>query len=154
MNKEMQSIIRNLQNTISGEPWYGKPISVLMAEVDSSKASVRPYNKGHSLNDILYHMIFWSEYTIHCVNLNSPVGGFEKLDWPALVPTEDSWQNGISEFKNIHQKLIELLQTKEDEFLKVMIPGTNYNFRFLLNGLIQHNIYHGGQIAYLTKILE
>jgi hypothetical protein len=24
MNKEIQSIIRNLQNTLTGEPWFGR----------------------------------------------------------------------------------------------------------------------------------
>jgi len=28
-----------------------------------------------------------------------------------------------------------------------------YNYRFLLNGLMQHNIYHLGQIAFLKNLL-
>ena len=52
-----------------------------------------------------------------------------------------------------HQHIIALLQTKDDEFLKEIVDYRKYNFRFLLNGLIQHNIYHIGQIAYIKKIL-
>ena len=59
----------------------------------------------------------------------------------------------MAELKTIHKKIVILLATKEESFLKDMIPGRKFNFRFMMNGLIQHNIYHAGQIAYLKKLL-
>ncbi len=34
-----------------------------------------------------------------------------------------------------------------------IIPGLNYTNYFLICGLIQHDIYHAGQIALLKKAL-
>src|ERR1041384_7534740 len=34
---------------------------------------------------------------------------------------------------------------------KGMVPGTPYNVYFLLHGVIQHDLYHAGQIALLKK---
>jgi hypothetical protein len=45
------------------------------------------------------------------------------------------------------------LKKKEDAFLEEKVDYRNYNFRFLLNGLVQHDIYHLGQIAYVGKML-
>ena len=58
------------------------------------------------------------------------------------------------ELKSIHEKIIALLQLKDDEWLKEKVNFRDFDNRFLLNGLIQHNIYHLGQIAYLKKQLE
>jgi hypothetical protein len=56
--------------------------------------------------------------------------------------------------KATHNKIIDLLKHKKDDnFLGDIVPLRKYNFRFLLNGLIQHNIYHLGQVAYLKKML-
>jgi hypothetical protein len=35
--------------------------------------------------------------------------------------------------------------------LNELIPGERYTFYYLLHGVIQHNLYHAGQIAILKK---
>jgi hypothetical protein len=59
----------------------------------------------------------------------------------------------LDEFEQLHKKLVAELQTKDDAFLSEMVDYREYNSRFLLNGLAQHNIYHLGQIAYLKNLL-
>ena len=51
-------------------------------------------------------------------------------------------------------KRIEKNKKNDDDFLLEMVDYRKYNFRFLINGMIQHNIYHLGQIAYLKKLLD
>ena len=75
------------------------------------------------------------------------------MDWREIDPAIHNWKKGIEEFKEIHQHIVSILETKNDEFLSEMVKGRKFNFRFMLNGLIQHNIYHLGQIAYLNKLL-
>ncbi len=40
-----------------------------------------------------------------------------------------------------------------DERLGETVPGRNYAFYNLFHGIVQHSIYHGGQIAILKKAL-
>jgi hypothetical protein len=78
----------------------------------------------------------------------------EANDWRNIDPKIHTWKKGIEQLKATHNKIIELLKQKEDDnFLGDIVPLRKYNFRFLLNGLIQHNIYHLGQVAYLKKML-
>jgi hypothetical protein len=60
----------------------------------------------------------------------------------------------VKQLKEAHEQIINLLRHKDDGFLSEMVDFRKYNFRFLLNGLIQHNIYHLGQIAYVKKLLS
>ena len=78
----------------------------------------------------------------------------EQLDWREINPKIHTWEKGLAEFKDIHKKIVELLNQKDDKFLREIVDYRKYNFRFLLNGLIQHNIYHIGQVAYVKKLLE
>jgi uncharacterized damage-inducible protein DinB len=155
MNKEIKSIITNLEKVTTGQPWYGRSVYEMLDEIDPAIVYKKP-NKQHSLAELLYHMITWADFTLHRImgDKEKDMAAFEELDWREIDPTVHTWQKGLAEFKAIHEKIIELLNEKDDEFLKGIVDYRKYNFRFLLNGLIQHNIYHIGQVAYVKKLLQ
>ncbi len=155
MNKETQSIINNLENTLSGQPWFGRAVYELLGEIDESKVSIKPNNTEHSILELLWHMNTWAAFVLAHLEQRSAeeIKAVEADDWRTIDPSKHSWQKGMAELKAIHKKVADQLETKEDPFLKDMVPGRKFNFRFMLNGLIQHNIYHAGQIAYLNKML-
>jgi hypothetical protein len=78
----------------------------------------------------------------------------DQIDWRPLDPAVHSWEEGLRQFQQLNQQIIAILQGKDDDFLKEIVDFRQYNFRFLLNGYIQHNIYHIGQVAYCKKLLE
>lgn len=156
MNNEIQSIIRNLENTLDGTPWYGRPVYAILREVDSSIAYKKPTEDSHSLIELLYHMLTWAEFTLKRIEKDdiNDLAAFEKLDWREIDPKIHDWDEGLAAFIAAHQQIISLLHTKDDALLNEIVDYRQYNFRFLLNGLIQHNIYHLGQAAYLKKLLD
>ena len=152
---EIQSIIRNLENTLDGDPWYGRPVYAVLREVDSSIAYKKPTPGSHSLIDLLYHMLTWAEFTLKRIEKDdiNDLDAFEKLDWREIDPKLHDWDEGLAAFIVAHQQIIALLHTKKDTFLDEIVDYRQYDFRYLVNGLIQHNIYHLGQVAYLKKLL-
>ena len=156
MNKEVQSIIRNLQNTLNGEPWFGRALYPIMEEVDTSKVYTKPNGTEHSLIELIYHMITWARFCLLQLKNASPgeLKETEGLDWREINPKTHTWQKGMAELKEIHKEIISILETKNDELLAQIVQGRKFNHRFMLNGLIQHNIYHLGQIAYIKKLLS
>jgi len=157
MNKETQYIIKTFESTLNGQPWFGRSVYDLLQEIDQSKINIKPNNATHSLIELIWHMNTWSEFTLAALENRSieQIKEIEALDWREIDSKVHGWQKGIEQLKTIHNKIIELLkQKKEDSFLSDIVPNRQYNFRFLLNGVIQHNIYHAGQVAYLNKMLE
>ncbi len=156
MNKELQSIIRNLENTLDGTPWYGRPVYAILREISPAIAYKKPSVNSHSLAELLYHMLTWAEFTLKRLERDhsQDLAAFEKLDWRPIDPAVHDWDEGLAAFIATHQQIIALLQTKDEFFLSETVDYRQYNFRFLLNGLIQHNIYHLGQIAYAVKLLS
>jgi uncharacterized damage-inducible protein DinB len=156
MTKELQSIIRNLENTLNGTPWFGRAVYEILSETDESKASIKPGDTEHSLLELLYHMITWAEFTLNRIQNDGSrdVKYFEDLDWRTIDPKKHDWKKGLAELKKVHEEIVNSLQGRDDAFLNEKVDHREYNYRFLLNGLIQHNIYHLGQIAYLNKLLN
>jgi len=155
MQRKIEAIIKRLETVNSAEPWFGRAVYSLLEEVNSRKVYIKPNNSEHSLIEILYHMITWAEFTLKRIEKNkikNPTTA-EELDWRRIDPKVHTWKKGITEFKAIHKKITELLKKKDDDFLNEIVDYRKYNFSFLINGMIEHNIYHSGQIAYLNKLL-
>lgn len=153
-NKEVQSIITNLERVLNGQPWYGEAVMPMLRKIHPAVVYINPKN-SHAAIEIVYHMITWAEFTLSRVQKkqNYDLQTAEQMDWRIIDPKVQTWVKALNEFEQLHKQLVTELQTKDDDFLSEMVDYREYNFRFLLNGLIQHNIYHLGQIAFLKNLL-
>jgi len=156
MRKQIGHIISSLHTVVEGEPWFGKPVMTVLHEVDPKIVYKKPNDASHSLIELLYHMITWAEFTLKRIEgeEDDDITAFDKLDWRQIDTNGHTWDKAVAQFKVTNDLIIEALQAKNDEFLGGKVDYREYNFRFLLHGLIQHNIYHAGQIAYLRKLLS
>jgi len=155
MNKETQSISRNIQNILNGEPWFGRPVFAILNEIDPKIVYKKPDGDAHSIAELLYHMITWAEFCLRQLEKADKklIEEIQARDWRNIEPSVHPWKNGLEELRTIHDQIIEALESKDDEWLKEKVHFRKFNYRFMLNGLIQHDIYHLGQIAYVKKLL-
>jgi uncharacterized damage-inducible protein DinB len=152
MPNEIQSIINNLQELLNGEPWYGQSVNTIFKTIDAKNVYKKPSENSHSLIQLLYHMNSWAEFTLAQIeNKVTDVSVFENKDWIEINPAEHTWEEGVKQFNSVNEEIINKLQKKSDDFLDGAVSYRDYDFRYLLNGLIQHGIYHLGQIVYLNK---
>ncbi len=153
-NEEVQSIIINLERVLTGQPWYGEAVMPMLRKIHPAVVYINPKN-SHAAIEIVYHMITWAEFTLSRVQKkqNYDLQTAEQMDWRIIDPKVQTWAKALDEFEELHKQLIVELKTKDDAFLNETVDYREYNFRFLLNGLIQHNIYHLGQIAFLKNLL-
>ena len=155
MNKETQYIIKSFESTLSGQPWFGRAVYEILEEVDEAKANIKPNGSDHSMIVLLWHMNTWAEFVLASLENKTvdEMKAIEANDWREIDPKVHTWKKGMEQLKATHSKIIEILNKKEDSFLSEIVPTRKFNFRFMLNGLVQHNIYHLGQVAYVKKML-
>jgi uncharacterized damage-inducible protein DinB len=156
MNKEIQYIAEQLKEAYEGDPWFGRNAKVLLSEINETNAFERP-NKQHSILELVWHMNTWREFVISRIKKEKEkdLPYFETMDWRELDHSNKNlWQQGLQRLQQTQDNLLEILQNQNDELLDQMVEERNYNYRKLLNGVIQHDIYHLGQIAYIKKLLQ
>lgn len=155
MNTEIQIISKALQEVLSGEPWYGKSFSVLLEEINRDNFYRKPNDQSHSAADLLYHLITWAEFTQYRLERKQQdIKEVEAMDWREIDPAEHTREKGMAQFHTSVEAIVALLENKDDQMLEEKVDYREYNFRCLLNGVIQHTIYHLGQIAYVNKLLQ
>lgn len=155
MNNELKMYAAQLTENFSGEPWFGRNIQVILGEINEEIASQKPSGQ-HSILELLYHMINWRLFTISRLEKSSStIKSFEENDWQVLDHNDKSlWQKGIEQLNMTQHKLVYLLKSMNDEELQNPVHERDYENRTLINGIIQHDIYHLGQIAYIKKMLS
>jgi uncharacterized damage-inducible protein DinB len=81
-------------------------------------------------------------------------------DWPETgAPTEQKWQSYVEDLKLVNVNLIGIIQNLPEEQWGEPIDDQRgdrpvVTYEDLILGLIQHHIYHAGQIAILLRITQ
>ena len=157
MNKQTQAIIKSFEDTLNGQPWFGRAVYEILGEADEANVYTKPNGTEHSMIDLLWHMNTWAEFVLGSLENRSAddMKAIEANDWREIDPKTHTWKKGLDQLKATQNQIFEILKQKtDDNFLSDIVPLRKFNFRYMLNGLIQHNIYHLGQLAYLKKMLE
>jgi hypothetical protein len=77
--------------------------------------------------------------------------GTEK-DWPAAINTgAEAWAAAKSHLFETAENLAQTIEAFADARLSDTVPGREYDFYYLFHGVIQHSLYHAGQIALLRR---
>jgi uncharacterized damage-inducible protein DinB len=149
----------DLTEVLQGNPWYGPSVYEIIEQVSFEAAFEKPPGSVHSIAGILLHMISWTEEVIDRMNgLPSQVPS--SGDWPdPSTPDEQKWQNYVSDLKLVNVNLLGIIQNFPEEQWNDHVTGTVENepgttFDALVKGLIQHHIYHSGQVSLLLRIID
>jgi uncharacterized damage-inducible protein DinB len=148
--KEVSRICDQLERAHRGGAWHGPSLREVLADVDSNTASARPIANGHSIRELVIHVMVWEiEAAARLVGK-----GCDDLPLAEAWPEHRTeWNELLLELDAAHEGLMSAIGALDDEALDNPVngnPGTTYH---LLHGVIQHNLYHAGQIVMLKKAL-
>jgi uncharacterized damage-inducible protein DinB len=156
MNTEILRLAEEMKEAYEGNPWFGRNAKQLLAEVDEAMAFEKLASQ-HSIVELVWHMVTWKAFAINRLrkDTSKPLQAFEAEDWRNLDHNDKSlWPQGLQLLRQTHNELVEVVQQQKDEILVEKVAERDYTYRKLLNGVLQHDIYHLGQIALLKKVLE
>jgi uncharacterized damage-inducible protein DinB len=149
----------DLERVLEGEAWYGLPVYTIIGQVGFEAAYEKPPGSVHNIAGIVLHMLAWTEELLDRMNGMS-AGIPSSGDWPDPgKPDEQKWQNYVNDLKLVNVNLLSAIESFPEEKWSELIndiretePVTTYED--LVQGFIQHQVYHAGQIALLLRITQ
>jgi len=149
---EIERINDQLKRAFEGKAWHGPSVSEVLAGVTAEQAAARPISDAHSIWEITLHIATWERVGRRRIQESAPIDVSDDEDWPEVEDTsEEAWKRTLDEVRGNHLSLREAIAGLDEPGLGDIVPGTTYSVYFLLNGVIQHDLYHAGQIALLKK---
>lgn len=153
-NSDPALIADQLRRAFEGDAWHGPALLELLEGIDARTASATPLANVHSIWELLLHIEVWDEATLQRLagRVCQPEG--EANFPPVSARTDSMWRKAVSDAKRTHHTLMKTVEGLPESRLRDQVPGKDYNFYHLLHGVVQHELYHAGQIAILKKAQE
>ena len=153
---EIERILDQLKRAFEGNAWHGPSVQEVLTGITAGQAHARPLANAHSIWELVRHIAVWEDVGRRRlsgdraqIEISSP------QDWPPPENTsEAAWEQAKEALNRGHQALVEAIaRTPESRLDEPIFEGMSTVY-VTMHGVIQHDLYHAGQIAMLKKGLK
>src|SRR6185295_18777750 len=154
MAKEVERIADQFDRAISGDAWHGPSVMTILDGITAQDAAAPTVNNAHSIWELVLHITAWQRTGLRRLR-GEKAQLSDAEDWPPINDaSEAAWERSKSEIKQSSDEFREAIVQLEDDVLDAPIAEGMSTTYVTLHGVVQHTLYHAGQIAILKKALS
>lgn len=151
---EIRRIVNQMDRALSGDAWHGPSLLSLLDGVSAEDASKHPVEGAHSIWELVLHIAAWQTIAERRL-LDEIVDVTTEMDWPPVWEvSEAEWDRAVEKLVESAARLRKVVESLSDDQLDSRPPAITDSRYVLLHGVVQHNLYHAGQIAILKKAFQ
>lgn len=149
---EIERLVDQYDRNLHGDAWHGDSVWEILGAVRPEQAFQRLLPKAHTIWELTAHMAFWE--TEVCRRLRSQPRQSEELNFPPMPQaTAENWNRVLEQFRRSNEEFrSELLKVQASQ-LDQPLSSPEKSVYVEVNGVIQHHLYHAGQIEILRRNL-
>jgi uncharacterized damage-inducible protein DinB len=149
---EIERITDQLRRAFEGNAWHGPSVREVLEGDTPETATRKVLPEAHTIWEIVLHIAAWEKFVRRRLEGEKVKGPTGVEDWPVVYdPSPAAWRRTIDTLVEGHHQLIQVIFKMSEEKLNETVPGTDFSYYVLLHGVVQHDLYHAGQIALLKK---
>ena len=154
---EVERIADQLRRAFEGEAWHGPSVLKLLEGIEATQAAAHPIPAAHSIWELVLHIAAWKDAAKRRLE-GDRAQLTDAEDWPSVTDTtEQTWKDTRQKLIDRQTKLLDAVSRLDESRLDEPIirdPSTPFSTVYVtLQGVVQHDLYHAGQIAILKKAL-
>jgi uncharacterized damage-inducible protein DinB len=146
-----------IRRAFEKDAWHGDALFEILAGVSAKTAAARPIPNAHTIWEILLHIAAWDDVVIRRAG-GAVVKLADEENFPPVKDTSDAaWQQALEAIRKKHDDLVKTVAAFPDSRLHDHVQGKPqdyYDFYYMFSGVVQHELYHAGQIALLKKVSQ
>jgi len=151
---ETARLADQIRRAFDGDAWHGDSIVEILQGVNAKMAAAHPIKNAHSIWELILHIAAWDGAVLTRIG-GTAVQLVDEQNFPPVKDTSDAaWRTAVEHAQHIHNELVKAVAAFPDSRLQEQVPGKTqsyYNFFYMFSGIVQHELYHAGQIALLKK---
>jgi uncharacterized damage-inducible protein DinB len=157
---EIDRIIDELEREHQGDPWHGSALRAIVEGITHQQAAAKPILPTHSIWELVLHITAWKGEVRRRLS-GAPAAEPQEGDWPSVgETTAERWRAALDRLEAVHRDLLSAIHALPERKLdepsndpRDRETGAGVSYYVLLHGIVQHDVYHSGQIALLKKAL-
>ncbi len=148
---ELERIADQLKRAYEGSAWHGPSVMEALQDVTPALAAQRKWADSHTIWELVHHIGAWADIPRRRI-MGEEFEITDSLNFPPMPePTEENWKKSLANLAESQNKLMELIRGLSELKLDQPILKDGPTLYMLLHGVVQHHIYHAGQIMLLKK---
>ena len=148
---EIERIVDQLNRAFAGEAWHGPAVIEILEGITAQQAAAHPLAGGHSIWELALHITAWTRAGSRRLR-GDRAQLTDAENFPVVTDSgEQAWEEARGSIKQAHEELRSAILLLEDSRLDQPIIEGMSSIYVTLHGIIQHSLYHAGQIAILKK---
>jgi DinB superfamily len=154
MNDITHASARHIREIHFGNNWSDSAMQEVLKDVTWQQAIATPIPSVHSIAVLVYHTNFYLNY-VH-KSIREGVYKFDHDDSFKVTPIESEadWQALLQQSWDDAEAFAQTVEKLSDNLnLFKVVPPFQNSFYKNIQGIIEHNHYHLGQIALLKKLV-
>jgi uncharacterized damage-inducible protein DinB len=150
---DIERLLQQYDLVMHSDAWHGDAIWKILDGIPARDAAQRPIADAHTIWEIVTHMTFWED--VASLRLSGERAGLDEArNFPAMPSATDAnWQKTLEQFRTSNEQFRQALSKLDAARLDELSAAGKRSFYNEAHGLIEHNVYHAGQIALLKKSL-
>jgi uncharacterized damage-inducible protein DinB len=149
---EVSSLVDQLRRAFGGDAWHGDSVLEVLKDVDAATAAAHPIGGVHSIWELVLHIAAWDNAVLRRFTGDGEIELSDEENFPAVKDTsEAAWKQAVEAMKAAHAELLRGMEKFPEARLDEQVQGRDHNFRHTFYGVLQHEIYHAGQMSLLKK---
>ena len=149
---EVERIADQMRRAFEGGAWCGSALKEVLKDVTPEEAAARPIPDGLGIWQMVLHLAAWKGAVRRRLE-GFPVKLPEEGDFPPVEDTSaEAWAAALSLLERRHAELIEAVKGVPESRLDEPVVEGMSSVYVTLHGSLQHDLYHGSQMALLKKM--
>ncbi|MEO5569437.1 MAG: DinB family protein [Bacteroidia bacterium] len=149
---ELPRLKKLLSDHFDGSPWLDVNIMDTLKTISASQAA-KKIDHLNSIWQIVNHIIAWRETNLK--RLKDEIAADPQNNFIEEVKdtSEEAWQVSLKKLERSQHNILSFISTAKDSMLEKVYITNGFSYYEHLQGILQHDAYHLGQIILLKKLM-
>lgn len=142
-----------LVRSVRGPMWHGPALADAVEGLTAEQAAARPVPGGHSIWELVLHIAAWADIARERL-AGARADPAPEQNFAAIGdPTEARWREAVARLEASYAALARAVESSDEATFAAPMPGRASPAWEMVQGVVEHGAYHGGQIALLRRAL-
>ncbi len=147
----LPQLIKLFKDHFDGLPWLDINIIDTLKNMSAQQAATRKADHN-SIWQIVNHMIHWRKANLQRVNgIITPAPNNNFVDDLHEV-SDGAWKSALDKLEQSQKDILDFLANADAQTLNKIYAPNGFTYYEHLQGILQHDAYHLGQIVLLKKM--
>jgi len=151
---ESKRVSNLYQSIYNGNPWLEVTLADTLKDVTAAQAYKKINPNLNTIWEIVNHLIQWRRNILRRVQGEIITTPDHNYFVPILDSSEPAWEQSLQSLAKSQELWSACLSDFNDADFEKIDQNNNHNFYEDIHGIIQHDVYHLGQIVILKKLLN